>query len=426
MGSPRRFEAIAALPILWQHRRRAVGNNSIDDEWDNLLGDALPGVPTWGGADEKNRISIDPVTVPEPSDVIDVGDLGVRDLSANIRLDTLHPKLPAEGPQASFGDPRGIPEPVVESTEDPVVPPPFQSATDLGGVGPTPPPPLQVTEPAVPRPVDETTSAPGLEAPELHAADKEQRTSLRAWLMASGALIVVGAIAWTSMGSGEPRGALTVAAASPQAGVVAPRKADPPNKHPELPPPTPSEPAAVVLAATTGVTAAGAASEDSSLGGVGSDGGEAAERYDEGAARYERDRSQEALETMATAACALDDGVKARAAFRKLTGGDVRKRVMIACRSSAIDLNATTDQPTPAELLRAAERALDAGDHETAVTLARKSNRLERSQAAVYIIALAECAAGDKEKAASMRRHLNKARQTALAERCPDMPEPGS
>jgi len=150
---------------------------------------------------------------------------------------------------------------------------------------------------------------------------------------------------------------------------------------------------------------------------------DAAKRYADASAQYDSTNDQESLEMMAMAACAMDDGVKARSAFRKLVGGDRRGRVMIDCRKRSVDVTAKGDEPTPEEILRQAERALAAGDPDKAEELARASNRVERSQPAILLTAVAACAGGRVDRAVSLRRHLSSANRKTLKARCPGLPE---
>lgn len=125
------------------------------------------------------------------------------------------------------------------------------------------------------------------------------------------------------------------------------------------------------------------------------------------------------LEALALAACSIEDGVKARSAFRKLRGSDYRSRVIIACRKVDIDVTAKGDGPTGAELVRQAKRALAAGDHKAALRLARGANRLETSAAARLVMALAACAGGDLERATALHRHVARGDRKEFAARCP-------
>src|SRR5690606_28214929 len=54
--------------------------------------------------------------------------------------------------------------------------------------------------------------------------------------------------------------------------------------------------------------------------------------YAEAEKAYAADRSNEALEQMALAACEMLDGPKARSAYRKLRGSEPRSRIMKACK----------------------------------------------------------------------------------------------
>ncbi|MBL4688239.1 MAG: hypothetical protein JKY37_26870 [Nannocystaceae bacterium] len=264
--------------------------------------------------------------------------------------------------------------------------------------------------------------------------------SLLPWLLGSAAIVVVGAMAWGAFtpseetptvadASIEPKGETPVVAETTRKSSATPRDVEDPSEGANAggPPSKPDKPAvksqvkAPVPDRAVQQTKQAAAVMTADVAPLDP---EASSRYAAAATRYSNDSSQEALEIMAKAACALDDGVNARSAFRKLKGGDVRSSVMIACRKTSVDLTAKGDEPTPAALVRKAERAMAAGDLETAAELARKSNRLERSQAALLVGALTACAGGDLDKTISMRRHLGNASRKTLAKRCPSLELP--
>ncbi|MEM6993158.1 MAG: hypothetical protein AAF721_21775 [Myxococcota bacterium] len=492
----------------------------------------VPAVPTWAGDGESNPMAVETVTVPEPSDVIDVGLSPALDPSANLKIEPMPVVLqePASVDPGDSADGLRVEPPKVDAADSSSSEPISIRDSELISVKP-----VAVEPPAVPKPVEESTSVPALDeiakatvAEEEAAAISSRESvphfgglndvaparsarasssssgrayvpqmaepmvggdgkSLMPWLLGVAAVAVLATLGWMALAPGDDKPAVAAAdktnkepAAQPEATKAAARAAVEPTPAKE---PAPTENDADEAAATGSADAVPAvagsdgeavaesdggqpSAEDS--GGAAAEGGDdgavpelaaedpdeptveptdepaaedppkpapsgtvdvsdgapaidpgAAERYDKAAALYAETPSQELLETMALAACAMDDGVKARSAFRKLKGGDVRKRVMIACRRSSVDLTAKGDDPTPAALVRAARRALAAGDHAKALELARKSNRIERSQDAVFVTALAACAAGDLEKAISTRRHLGKARKKQLAERCP-------
>jgi hypothetical protein len=134
--------------------------------------------------------------------------------------------------------------------------------------------------------------------------------------------------------------------------------------------------------------------------------------------RYEADHSNEAVEAMVSAACAMDDGPRARSAFRKLRGGDQRSRVMIACRDRGIDLWARVDGPTASELLVVAQRQLAEGDLVHALETARESNHVARNNGALLVMGIVECRLGNAEEAAELERHLPPRMRTELETAC--------
>jgi hypothetical protein len=106
---------------------------------------------------------------------------------------------------------------------------------------------------------------------------------------------------------------------------------------------------------------------------------------------YQRRRSNEAVQIMTVAACKLEDGVKARAAFRKLVGGSVRAEVAEACQAVGVELQAQAEGATAAELYARAKLAADAGDWKTAFDLAKQSSRKDRNVNALRLLAISAC-----------------------------------
>jgi hypothetical protein len=133
---------------------------------------------------------------------------------------------------------------------------------------------------------------------------------------------------------------------------------------------------------------------------------------------YRASKSPRALETMALAACRMDDGAKARSAYRKMREREGRKKVFWECRATEIDLSWAGSGYTPGELVRLATRALDTGDAETALDLARTSNETDRSDAALLVMGRAYCALDRAPKAARLLRHLTKASRQRLTDAC--------
>ena len=121
--------------------------------------------------------------------------------------------------------------------------------------------------------------------------------------------------------------------------------------------------------------------------------------YAEAAAAYEASGDNDDLAKMARAACCLEDGAKARSAYRKLKGGDARGSVLRECKARAIDLGYKGDGYTTEEMLRNARRALEAGDFRKALEDAKQSNREERSKHALLVMAQAACELRDEKQA---------------------------
>jgi hypothetical protein len=121
---------------------------------------------------------------------------------------------------------------------------------------------------------------------------------------------------------------------------------------------------------------------------------------------------------MVASACQMDDGVKARSAFRKLRGGEQRARLMVSCRKRQIDVRAKGDGPTAPELVRKAKQALESGDAAAAVELARTSNNMERTQEAILLLGRAHCELEQVEDARALLRHLPVEAQPELETLC--------
>ncbi len=132
----------------------------------------------------------------------------------------------------------------------------------------------------------------------------------------------------------------------------------------------------------------------------------AAARYDAAKTRYADSRSNEDLAAMVVAACEMDDGPKARVAYRGLKGPQLREQIRSDCADSPVDLRADSLEYTEDELARQAERALAAGDTEAAMKLARASNKLQRNKDALALIVRIACADADADTAVKMLRHV--------------------
>ena len=293
--------------------------------------------------------------------------------------------------------------------------------------------------------------------PELAMTGTGGWKPLMPWVLGSAALLLLGSFVWMSVGSSDTKeqtkvAASAVAKASESSKASAAKDADEKKAEPEAAPeaavpaagadavaptedePIEDEPIEDEPAADEAVEGEPVADEPTEDEPVEADDEPAApevpavdpaasKRYADAAAQYETTNDQESLEMMATSACAMDDGVKARSAFRKLVGGDRRSRVMVDCRERGVDVSAKGDGPTPAEMLRQGERALAAGDAEKAEELARDSNRMERSQDAILLTAVAACARGRVDRAVSLRRHLSSENRKTLKARCPGLPD---
>jgi len=140
--------------------------------------------------------------------------------------------------------------------------------------------------------------------------------------------------------------------------------------------------------------------------------------YAAAAARYEQDPTNEALLDMTLAACELDRGPDARAAFRKLVGGKARSKAVVQCREHDVDVASKVEGFTGAELAQQAQDAFDAGDIDKALELARQSNRTERNQPALQLIVRAHCRQKDKKQAKKMMRHVSKRARSEVAKYC--------
>lgn len=432
----------------------------------------LPAVPDFAGARESNPMAVETVSTPEASEDIRVSPVPDFDPSADINLDSVRaPSAPVAA------------QPEIDHSEDISLEPIPLGDSELLSVTPATVPrrqPIPTVPEAIvePEPVpqsqdaaDDTdlaaASSPRGYVPQMApsmAADPGAR-AIVPWALGCAALLALGVLGWIAVSdekASDPVAAAAVASKAPSKPAATPVAAATPSSTPtDTPPvagsdatdaqpdddevPSDADGALHDKADVAHVAAVPAPDDDEPIAepvadveaDVETDAGkeapprpstvdpDASARYAQAATQYNDDGSAAALETMVNAACAMDDGVRARSAFRKLTGKDVRSRVMVSCRERSIDLAAPGDGPTPAELLRAAERALEAGDLSKAADLARTSNRSERSQAAILLSARVACAAGKLEKVASLRRHLKRAARRTLAEHCPASADDG-
>lgn len=140
--------------------------------------------------------------------------------------------------------------------------------------------------------------------------------------------------------------------------------------------------------------------------------------YAAAAAKYEREPTNEVLLEMTLAACELRRGPDARTAFRKLVGGKARSKAVVECREGGIDVTSKVEGFTAGELAAQAKEALDAGDAEKALELAKQSNKTERNQPALRLVVTAHCHLGQKASAKKMMRHISKRNRRALSKTC--------
>ena len=140
--------------------------------------------------------------------------------------------------------------------------------------------------------------------------------------------------------------------------------------------------------------------------------------YAAAAAKYEREPNNETLLEMTLAACELRRGPDARTAFRKLVGGKARSKAVIDCREDGVDVTSKVEGFTASELAEQAKEALDAGDAEKALELAKQSNKTERNQPALRLVVTAHCHLGQKSSAKKMMRHISKRNRRALSKTC--------
>ena len=143
-----------------------------------------------------------------------------------------------------------------------------------------------------------------------------------------------------------------------------------------------------------------------------------ARTYADASERYERDQSNDALLDMTVSACQLGHGPDARSAFRKLIGSTARSEAVVECREVGIDVSANVEGFTEAELAAQARTALDAGDAEKALDLAKQSNRTSRNQRALQLIVKSHCKLGQTDDANKMLRHVTEKRRPQMARYC--------
>ncbi len=260
----------------------------------------------------------------------------------------------------------------------------------------------------------------------IHAAAPAPRRALGAWLAvgaALGTVLSIVALVWV-MSSSEPApgSAPDEPAKAPAADAKAPpdepgdagasparpapaepAPAEPTPAEPTVPPePTPSD---AIEAPPADERAVITVTRDRSA-------------YERAAAEHARTGSPSSLLAMAIAACELDEGPRARAAFRKLVGRAARTKAMVTCRAAGVDVTSTVDGYTGGELLAQARAALAAGDAKTALDKAHASNKVERSSEAVLVKGLAACSLGDADQAQRLLPHVSVKARARLVEGC--------
>ena len=140
--------------------------------------------------------------------------------------------------------------------------------------------------------------------------------------------------------------------------------------------------------------------------------------YDDAKKRWKATRDNAAVEAMAMAACLMDDGAKARGAYRKVQGRTSRRRVFWTCKAAGVSLK--YDQPgySQVELIRHGRRKLAHGDAKAALELGRQANRMGRSDPAILLMGKAFCALGKLSGARKMLLHVNRTRKPELLASC--------
>jgi hypothetical protein len=312
----------------------------------------------------------------------------------------------------------------------------------------TPPMPSQVSTARVPvLSIPAGTASSRLRpVPFADALPSKTPRSLGLWLGVGagvGALISIAAIVWMAMGSEPDKdatpGAPTPAATStpsptpepePAAKANEPREATP---TPPVPVPEPVEPVPDAVEPNPDAPNPDAVEPNPDAVEPEPDTVEPAEPnpdaaiitverdysdYKAAAAEFAATGSQESLLAMATAACALGDGPRARAAFRKLVGKSLRTKAIVACRTSRVDVSSTVDGYTGPELLAQARAALADGDAKIAYDKAHASNKVERSSEAVLLKGLAACKLGDGEQSERLLPHVSIKDRPKLRDGC--------
>lgn len=146
--------------------------------------------------------------------------------------------------------------------------------------------------------------------------------------------------------------------------------------------------------------------------------GDQKQTYAAALARYEADPTNPGLLELTLTACALKLGPDARAAFHKLIGGKLRSKAVVKCRESDIDVTSKVEGYTGLEIANQAREALDGGDAKGALSLAKQSNRTERSHEALELMVLAHCELKQKKSARKMLRHVPEKRRRGLIREC--------
>lgn len=141
--------------------------------------------------------------------------------------------------------------------------------------------------------------------------------------------------------------------------------------------------------------------------------------YELASAVNEDESSDPALEIMATAACAADDGKQARSAFRALGDAEARRRVTDYClEKTEINVLAKTNGRTWDEHLRRADRQYEAKDYEATLESLRQSRKLKRTPESGVLLVSVYCAQDNMKKARYMLRRMRPQSKDAAVAEC--------
>lgn len=370
----------------------------------------------------------------------DPHNLQIREVAVHVRTElterapTSAPAIPAAPAGASRPAPRALPS--VPAAPPAAAPAAAPAAPAFVGPDSSEPITMEVDpEPSEPASfVDEmeppSRSADALGDTELDALEPARSGSKLGTLVGVGVLAAaaaVGILVFTGSGSDAPGDRAAAAdgepatpdpaPADPAASADAPAEATPPPASP--PEAEPTDPV------DDGSEAPEAAPEAAEPEGSSSSAGESApapdgpfadaqRAYDAG--EYQRayeladavgGKSNARFEIMALAQCQLDDGAVAREQFRKLVGRNTRREIGDACAQLGINVFAKGKGYTAEELLRKAASARASGDPEAGCKFAEQSNKKSSSAAAMELLGICACEAGDRIRAKRMLRFLS-------------------